>query len=235
MGTEFNYAVSVGAMLADDLRNMHITQTELASRIGVSKSVISEIISGKRKMSQAVALALEPVLGVDADYWLTLQSRYDLMQKKEGSYLIGGFAVIKTAENSAEQIASWFINRAAKDAEEEKGEYMTNLKLQKMLYLAQKTSLKKESKALFPEEMRHWKFGPVVTEIYEKYKGCGAGPLKREEEINLGEAIESLLESVYEKYNMYSAAGLVTITHNDRAWKESEDAEVITPESILRS
>lgn len=59
--------------------------------------------------------------------------------------------------------------------------------------------------------------------------------LKREEEVNLGEAIESLLESVYEKYNMYSAAGLVTITHNDRAWKESEDAEVITPESILRS
>lgn len=235
MATELNYAVSVGAMLSDGLSAMHMTQKELAEKIGVSRSIISEIISGKRKMSLAIAIALEPIFGISPDYWMNLQNQYEIMQKKADGYLIGRGEVIQTSANSAQDIAGWFINRAAEEAENGDGDYMTNLKLQKLLYLAQKTSIKKRHAAVFSDEIRHWKFGPVVASVYDRYKDNGANPIMQAGRAHLSEEDIKLLEQVYGMYNKYSAAGLVTITHNDAAWKNTAENDVITLESMLRS
>ena len=67
---------------------------------------------------------------------------------------------------SAQDVADFFILPALEDD----GELITNLKLQKLLYYAQGYSLAILDRPIFPEKIEHWTHGPVVHEIYHKYK-----------------------------------------------------------------
>lgn len=236
MGTEskLNYAVSVGAVLSDALHGMKITQKLLSERTGVAKSIISEIINGKRKISVDVALAFEPVFNMPAQYWLGIQNNYEIAQKKSDMYLVGSDDAIKSGKNSAKDIAAWFINRVRNHVDE-LGEYITNLKLQKLLYFAQEKSLKLNNAALFNEPILHWKYGPVVEDVYHLYNGYGANPIIEAEEPELDKETVKLLESVYDDFKDYSASGLVTISHRRAAWLNSAEGEEITLESIRNS
>ena len=49
-------------------------------------------------------------------------------------------------------------------------EYITNLKLQKLLYYVQAISLQVFEKLAFKEKIMAWSYGPVVNEVYQKYK-----------------------------------------------------------------
>ncbi len=49
-----------------------------ADRIGVSYPRVNELIKAKRGMTPDTALRLERVLGMPADFWLTLQQDWDL-------------------------------------------------------------------------------------------------------------------------------------------------------------
>lgn len=60
------------------LEKRSITQTKLAKLVGCSHAKINEIINGKRAITVSFALDLERVLGVDAEYWLSLQLAWDL-------------------------------------------------------------------------------------------------------------------------------------------------------------
>ena len=54
-----------------------MTQSELAERMSVSVHVVSEIIEGKRDITDEVAAKLEGVLGSLAHIWVNSQARYD--------------------------------------------------------------------------------------------------------------------------------------------------------------
>ena len=162
-----DYTISLGAILAEDLKEMKISQKDLADKIGVPKSTVNEIIKGKRRMTLDIAVKLEPIFGAPAEYWMKLQTDYEIEKKKsEKPYHITADGVIKSGTYSATEIAYWFINRAAKDANDDNGEYMTQLKLQKLLYLVQERSLKIDRNgvryAIFAEPIVHWEYGPVV-------------------------------------------------------------------------
>lgn len=79
MGTNFkpNYAIHPGEFLKDEMEAMNISQKFLAASIAVPKSVISEIIHGKRRINGELAVKFETVLYSIASYWLNLQSIYD--------------------------------------------------------------------------------------------------------------------------------------------------------------
>lgn len=47
---------------------------------------------------------------------------------------------------------------------------ISNLKLQKLLYFVQAEFLVTTTHACFPEEIEAWDFGPVVPEVYHRYK-----------------------------------------------------------------
>lgn len=226
-----DYVVSVGMVLADDMQAMGITQTALATQIGISKSIINEILKGKRKMSQEVAIKLEPIFGVPAQYWLNIQNDYDIASKKSEMYLIGKDKVIETGRYSALDIAHWLINRAARDVEST-GEYITNLKLQKLLFLVQSRSIKKASKAVFVEPILHWEYGPVVQSVYNAYKSYGANSIKKAATVEFDRDTERLLESVYKFYENYSTTGLVTVTHKRNSWLMTKQGEEMTLEMI---
>lgn len=60
------------------LEPMGLSQYALAKAIGVPPQRIGEIVHGKRAISAETALRLGRYFGVDARFWLGLQTRYDL-------------------------------------------------------------------------------------------------------------------------------------------------------------
>ncbi|MCI8728404.1 MAG: SocA family protein [Clostridia bacterium] len=136
---------------------------------------------------------------------------------------------------SANDIAKWFVNRACQDVDAGYGEYMTHLKLQKMLYYAQGCSLGMYGKKLFKEKILHWEHGPVVSEVYHNYKDYGFSPIKNySEEVKIEAKDESLLEEVYAVFGKYSATALRDKTHKEAPWAETQKNEEIGCEAIKK-
>ena len=79
MATEFkpNYTVHPGVLLKEELDALHLTQKAAAEKAGVSKTVINEVIKGKRGISAELAVKLESVVESPARFWLNAQSIYD--------------------------------------------------------------------------------------------------------------------------------------------------------------
>ena len=69
-------ATHPGELIKDELNERKMSQKQLANLTGIAPSVLSETINGKRAISLNVAVALEKVLGISADYWMNLQMQY---------------------------------------------------------------------------------------------------------------------------------------------------------------
>ena len=78
-----------GEHLKDEIEARGMSQQELSNELGVSKTEISLVINGHRNISPQLAIKLEEVLGIDAEFWMTIQIRYDidLLKKKYQSNL----------------------------------------------------------------------------------------------------------------------------------------------------
>ena len=72
-----NYAIHPGSTLEDELNYLGISQVELATRSGLTKKHINEIINKKASISPETALKFEKVLGLKASFWLAYQRNYD--------------------------------------------------------------------------------------------------------------------------------------------------------------
>jgi addiction module HigA family antidote len=67
-------------LLEEFLRPMGISQYRLAKNISVPQRRISEITQGKRAITADTALRLGRYFGMEAQFWLNLQSRYELLR-----------------------------------------------------------------------------------------------------------------------------------------------------------
>lgn len=67
-----------GSILADELETLGITAAALARQIDVPPNRISQIIQGKRPITGDTALRLGHWFGMSAQFWLNLQSQYEL-------------------------------------------------------------------------------------------------------------------------------------------------------------
>jgi antitoxin HigA-1 len=65
-------------LLGEFLKPLRISQSAFAIRLGVSFPRLHEIIRGKRALTPHTALRLAQVTGMSADFWLGLQSDWDL-------------------------------------------------------------------------------------------------------------------------------------------------------------
>src|SRR5688572_18511108 len=61
--------------------------------------------------------------------------------------------------------------------DEEVGDSISNLKLQKLLYYAQGFHLAEHGRALFEERIEAWQHGPVIPTVYPEFKDYGRGGL----------------------------------------------------------
>lgn len=135
---------------------------------------------------------------------------------------------------SAKEIAEWFLNKNRIQMNFEDSEYITNLKLQKLLYYAQGCFLAKKDMPLFNEDFLAWEHGPVIRKIYDIYKVNGASGIEYNKDFNLelDDDVEKILNEVYEKYGQYTAWKLRDMTHQETPWKTTARNEIISKEKI---
>lgn len=67
-----------GDILREDLQDCGISINGLARAIGVPPNRISQIVNAKRDITADTAVRLARYFGTSAQYWLNLQSHYDL-------------------------------------------------------------------------------------------------------------------------------------------------------------
>lgn len=133
------------------------------------------------------------------------------------------------------EIASYFIWR--ENENEEFGENITNLKLQKLVYYAQGFHLAWFGESLFPESIEAWAHGPVVPPLYFAYQKYGANPLPTPEGFDpamIDDRTRGMLEEVYQVYGQYSAWGLRNLTHEEAPWRDMPRNESI-PRDAMRT
>jgi addiction module HigA family antidote len=76
-------SISPGEILREDfLEPLGISINRLSRDLSVPPNRISEIVNGKRSISADTALRLERYFGVEAQFWLNLQTEYDLRMMK---------------------------------------------------------------------------------------------------------------------------------------------------------
>lgn len=65
-------------LLEEFLKPLGISQNDLARAISVPPNRISQIINGKREITADTALRLGRFFGVEPEFWLNLQTRYNM-------------------------------------------------------------------------------------------------------------------------------------------------------------
>jgi addiction module HigA family antidote len=67
-----------GEHLAEELRELGMSAAELARKLSVPTNRITSIVNGQRAITGDTALRLGHFFGMNPQFWLNLQSRYDL-------------------------------------------------------------------------------------------------------------------------------------------------------------
>jgi addiction module HigA family antidote len=80
-------AIHPGEHLAEELREMEMSAAELSRQLKVPTNRVTQILNGRRSITGDTALRLAHFFGTSAEFWLNLQSLYEirLAQKKSGA------------------------------------------------------------------------------------------------------------------------------------------------------
>ena len=116
-------------------------------------------------------------------------------------------------------VADWFLARAALD-----GEQLTQMKLQKLAYIAHGWNLALYSEPLIEENIEAWRWGPVVRSLYREFAQFGSGPISVRSFYTptLDSRTIHLLEQIWTLYGKYTAVQLSEFTHaHNTPWKEA--------------
>ena len=84
-------AIRPGEHLAEELEALDMSAAELARKIDVPTNRVTQILNGTRAITGDTALRLGHFFGTSAQFWLNLQSLYDLRlaQEKVGKSIKG--------------------------------------------------------------------------------------------------------------------------------------------------
>jgi addiction module HigA family antidote len=84
-------AIHPGEHLAEELEGLDMSAAELARQIDVPTNRVTQILNGTRSVTGDTALRLAHFFGTSPQFWLNLQSLYDLRlaQQKTGKSIKG--------------------------------------------------------------------------------------------------------------------------------------------------
>ncbi|MGL5891410.1 MAG: Panacea domain-containing protein [Bacteroidia bacterium] len=132
----------------------------------------------------------------------------------------------------AEDISNYILTLTDADS----GDAISHLKLQKLLYYVQGFYLAMNRRPLFHEKIMAWNHGPVIAEIYNKYKGSGNNPLFVDtnfDETKIDEILKEFIHEIYQVFGQFSAWRLREMTHSEPTWKNTPQSQEITHESMI--
>lgn len=142
---------------------------------------------------------------------------------------------------TAEQVADYFLRLVDEDA----GDSISNLKLQKLVYYAQAWHLAITGQPLFADRIEAWVHGPVVPGLYNKYKFFGWEPIRPlatprvfsrsfvatgiESKVaplprpdtplpDIDPQTQEILDDVWDTYGQFTAKRLEELTHSEVPW-----------------
>lgn len=72
-----------GDVLEMELSARGLKKIQVAEKLGIKPGHLSELLHHQRHVSAEMALKLEQLLGIDAEFWLRVQSGYDLEQARK--------------------------------------------------------------------------------------------------------------------------------------------------------
>lgn len=98
----------------------------------------------------------------------------------------------------------------------------TPMKLQKMCYYAQGYALA-EGKELFSDDFEAWQHGPVIFELYQKYKNYQWRQIT-DEMSESKDNIYDFLQDIVAAYGRFDGAALSTMTHRETPWISARGA-----------
>ncbi len=130
---------------------------------------------------------------------------------------------------TAEIASNNIINRGKKDSIN-----ISPMKLQKLLYFTYALYLHKTGEPLFADRFETWKYGPVVSSVFQEFKEFKDRPITRyatsgsqpprmiDEDVSVD--FKECLDVVWDVFKRYTGTDLSKITHIDNlAWKKTID------------
>src|SRR6266536_1277398 len=76
-------AIHPGEHLAEELKMLNMSAAELARKLNVPTNRVTQILNGTRAITGDTALRLSHFFGTSAEFWLNLQSLYELRVAQE--------------------------------------------------------------------------------------------------------------------------------------------------------
>jgi len=116
-------------------------------------------------------------------------------------------------------IANWFLAKAQSE-----NKSLKHMKLQKLVYFAYGWYFAYFDRPLFEEEIYAWRHGPVVEELYHRYKRYGKNPIDISvvEFPIFEENTTEILEDVWQNYSSFSDVELSVATHRPNSpWRKA--------------
>lgn len=138
---------------------------------------------------------------------------------------------------SAKAIANRFIEIA-----ENASCYITNMQLQKLVYIANGFHLGFTKKPLTYNNIHAWQFGPVIPKLYKALQKFGngkvSGRLETDDTIPEGSFASRIIQEVWESYGNMSGAKLSDLTHLSgspwhKTWERDKNRFGVIPVEII--
>ena len=76
-------AIHPGEHLAEELKELGMSAAELARKLDVPTNRVTGILNGQRAVTGDTALRLAHFFGTNAEFWLNLQSLYEIRRAKQ--------------------------------------------------------------------------------------------------------------------------------------------------------
>lgn len=136
---------------------------------------------------------------------------------------------------NAIDVANYLIKKSI-----DEGKYISNIKLQKLLYYLQARFLVEKGQPLFNNTIEKWYYGPVVPDVYHEYKSYGSGVIKdiskrmvldkdengkvnkisvvQYDDSSINDEDKQTIDETFESLSQFGAFQLVDLTHNQPLW-----------------
>jgi uncharacterized phage-associated protein len=121
---------------------------------------------------------------------------------------------------SAHCVADYFLLQVDQNS----GDSLTNLKLQKLIYYGQAWHLAHHGRPMFVERIKAWAHGPVVPDVWHRFKGykwdaLDTSAVRCDPYEDLHSDDLDLLWQVWTIYSPFSGKQLETLTHSEDPWR----------------
>ena len=101
----------MGEVIKDELAAHNMKQSELSELTGIQKSILNDVIKGKRSLTPEMALLLEKALNISATFLMNIQTQYELDCAKQSERVVLQTKMLEIWNILKEQVSTQFFRK----------------------------------------------------------------------------------------------------------------------------